>query len=100
MLLEGIVLLGKGCPVRGSTIVTPRSPSLPARSSAWGANWSGQCSLASTVVNVVGLAGGEEPSLLLVTHSLPTPKLLNPLRTPSTFSFLIQIGRASCRGRV
>jgi hypothetical protein len=57
---------------------------------AWGANWSGQCSLASTVVNVVGLAGGEEHSLLLVTHSLPTPRLLNPLRTPSTFSFLIQ----------
>jgi Regulator of chromosome condensation (RCC1) repeat len=57
---------------------------------AWGANWSGQCSLASTVVNVVGLAGGEEHSLLLVTHSLPIPKLLNPLRTPSTFSFLIQ----------
>ena len=57
---------------------------------AWGANWSGQCSLASTVVNVVGLAGGEEHSLLLVTHSLPTPKLLNPLRTPGTFSFFIQ----------
>ena len=57
---------------------------------AWGANWNGQCNLASTRANAVGLAGGEEHSLLLSTCSLPTPELLNPVRTPNTFSFLIQ----------
>ena len=58
--------------------------------SAWGANWNGQCNLASTPANVVGLAAGEEHSLLLSTCRLPTPELLNPVRTPRTFSFLIQ----------
>ena len=57
---------------------------------AWGANWSGQCNLASTPVNVVGLAAGEEHSLLLTSCGLPTPELLNPVRTPKTLSFLIQ----------
>jgi hypothetical protein len=57
---------------------------------AWGANWNGQCNLASIPANVVGLASGEVHSLLLSTCSLPSPKLLNPVRTPRTFSFLIQ----------
>jgi hypothetical protein len=57
---------------------------------AWGANWNGQCDLASTPANVFGLAAGEEHSLLLSTCSLPTPQLLNPVRAPKNFSFLIQ----------
>jgi hypothetical protein len=57
---------------------------------AWGGNWNGQCNLPSALTNVVGLAGGEEHSLLLVTSNLPTPELLNPVRTPRTFSFLMQ----------
>jgi hypothetical protein len=57
---------------------------------AWGDNWQGQCNLPFTLANIVSLSGGEEHSLLLVTTTLPTPELLNPVRTPETFSFLIQ----------
>jgi len=57
---------------------------------AWGDNWNGQCNLPSTLANIVGLTGGEAHSLLLVASGLPTPKLLNPVQTPRTFSFLIQ----------
>jgi hypothetical protein len=57
---------------------------------AWGANWNGQCNLPSALANVAGMASGAEHSFVLVTDSLPTPELLNPVRTPTTFSFLIQ----------
>jgi hypothetical protein len=57
---------------------------------AWGANWNGQCSLVSSLANVVGMAGGEAHSLVLISSALPTPKLLIPVRTPQTFSFVIQ----------
>jgi hypothetical protein len=57
---------------------------------AWGDNWNGQCNLASTLANIAGLACGEEHSLLLITSVLPTPELLSPVRTPNTFSFVIQ----------
>ena len=57
---------------------------------AWGANWNGQCNLTAIPANVVGLGAGEAHSLLLSTCILPIPELLKPLRTPATFSFLIQ----------
>ena len=57
---------------------------------AWGCNLSGQCNPASTLAKVVALAAGEDHSLLLASSALPTPKLLLPVRTPRTFSLLIQ----------
>ena len=57
---------------------------------AWGSDFSGQCHLPATLANIVSLACGDDHSLLLVTTTLPTPELLNPLRTPQTFSVLIQ----------
>ena len=57
---------------------------------AWGCNLNGQCNPASTLAKVVALAAGEDHSLLLASSALPTPKLLLPVRTPRTFSLLIQ----------
>jgi hypothetical protein len=57
---------------------------------AWGDNWDGQCNVPSALAGVVGLAAGEQHSLLLVTSTLPTPRLLNPIRAPGTFGVVIQ----------
>ncbi len=57
---------------------------------AWGGDWNGQCDLPATLANVVGLACGEDHSFLLLASSVPIPELITPIRTPTTFSFLIQ----------
>ncbi|HOX55480.1 MAG TPA: hypothetical protein P5205_00900 [Candidatus Paceibacterota bacterium] len=56
----------------------------------WGDNWNGQCDLPFPLANVVSVAGGEQHSLLLVTSSLRAPELLNLVRVPGEFSFLIR----------
>jgi hypothetical protein len=57
---------------------------------AWGSDLSGQCHLPSPLTSVVSMAGGEEHTILLVITTLPTPKLLQPVRTPGKFSALVQ----------
>jgi hypothetical protein len=58
---------------------------------AWGANWSGQCDLPPTLPPAVGVAGGGYHTVVLLEESPPVPpRLLNPARSGSQFSALVQ----------
>src|SRR5207237_4827155 len=56
---------------------------------AWGANWDGQCDLPS-LTNAVGIAAGEDHSVLLLEGNMPALRLLNPSRSGGRFNAVLQ----------
>jgi hypothetical protein len=58
--------------------------------SAWGADWNGQCDISATVSNAVGIAAGEEHTLVLVDQGIFVPRLFKPAWNGNQFSALIQ----------
>jgi hypothetical protein len=57
---------------------------------AWGANWEGQCQVLSGLTNVVGVAGGQAHTLLLLGERPMAPRMVWANREQGTFSILAQ----------
>jgi hypothetical protein len=58
---------------------------------AWGADWSGQCDLPPTLPPALGVAAGAYHTVVLLEEDPPVPpRLLNPARSGSRFSALVQ----------
>jgi Regulator of Chromosome Condensation (RCC1) repeat protein len=57
---------------------------------AWGLDLNGQCSLARTATDVVGLGAGQEHSLIIIVGTLPVPRLMRPARGATGFTAVAQ----------
>jgi len=56
----------------------------------WGAGWNGQADVPSSLSHGIGIAAGENHTLVLTEGGLPTPRLLNPIWSANRFTTLAQ----------